>query len=316
MGIIMQRFLFIFLIAFVNASYGLTITVSNSVRIATSNSLQAVDQLRVGTQLDDPSTTPDSEIDLSNATGPGVTFKRDDTSVTNGDVIGNIFFVGVDDGSQASPRHGATIRVVADEDYSSTQIGSKIQFLVVADGGTALVSTMEVNSDSIDVNAPIGMGARKITSLDDPSAAQDAATKNYVDTEVAAGTGGGPSDTWSIVRTPVTATTTTNMVDLDTISTTFNELFLVHTNASVTAESGWSIVTVMGAYGDTVGQVTGSVVAFGYHIAGNPAYGTRNATAPFTTTKANCRFNFNASTNIVILEETASGTCTGLMLKR
>jgi hypothetical protein len=88
----------------------------------------------------------------------------------------------------------------------------------ISDLGTYLTAsdiTGKLNLSGGTMSGAIAMGTNKITGMGDPTAAQDAATKAYVDTQVSAGGGGNAFTTISVAtQSDVAADSSTDTLTL------------------------------------------------------------------------------------------------------
>jgi len=101
-------------------------------------------------------------------------------SITDGNTVTVIGSVGID--TAVSATDDVTITLDLNELSTTTTYAKASDFITVVDGG----SNAKILSTNISLgDFGISMGTQKITNVVDPTAAQDAATKNYVDTTFA-----------------------------------------------------------------------------------------------------------------------------------
>jgi putative sterol carrier protein len=111
-----------------------------------------------------------------------------------------------------------TSYTVTQSDVTTHQAALSITESQISDLGTYLTAsdiTGKLNLSGGTMSGAIAMGTNKITGMGDPTAAQDAATKAYVDTQVSAGGGGNAFTTISVAtQSDVAADSSTDTLTL------------------------------------------------------------------------------------------------------
>lgn len=146
-------------------------------------------------------------------------------------------------------RNGATAIILSDYGTNpNLQFG--VGTNVSAGANSAMVYPLVMNQSTITASEPIAMGANKITGVLNPTAAQDAATKNYVDTVGSANAG-----TATASAGAATLNKAIGLVTSETLSTAaLGSYTLTLTNSVATASSQVMAIAYRGT--STVGVPT------------------------------------------------------------
>ena len=168
----------------------------------------------------------------SSSAAPVFTLKRNSSSVADGDYLGQIKFKGENDADQeviyakitgkildASDGTEDGIIEIAHKKAGSNNISARFRSdsLQLINGTQLTVDgTATFNGVTVNSSQTINMGSNRITTVADPTSAQDAATKAYVDAEVAGA--GGDSVFSSAADFAAITTTATVTEDLSVVT--------------------------------------------------------------------------------------------------
>ena len=152
---------------------------------AQSNQITDVSKLEITNTSTDDSLLITTTEDSSSA-APVLTFKRNSTSPNDADYIGQLKFKGENDADQEVVYAKVTAKI---SDASDTTEDGLIEFALRKAGSNNIGMRLTSTDLKLLNGTEMDMGSQQIHNVLDPTSPQDAATKNYCDTNFTDGSG-------------------------------------------------------------------------------------------------------------------------------